>query len=116
MSHLREPTLMSSFEMMPLLDLNVPLPILPGIKFKSLEFNSCENICSKNQMFVRSDSMACVSVKQIILPYFVVFTFKNVFVQKDFIDKEYDTGCLFPTFDTCVTGRPSSTTYSASLV
>ena len=65
------------------------LPISSGSKFKFFEFhNSANHLFTKLKCLLWSDSRAIVPVKRKIM-LFVVFIFKDVFVQKIDIEIEY---------------------------
>ena len=76
------------------------LPISSGPKFKFLEFDKSENISLKKQSVYYDQIQGQLFLSNRKFGYFVVFTFKNVFVQKLDIDSEYATGCLLPKLDT----------------
>ena len=76
------------------------LPISPGPKFKFLEFDNSENICLKKSSVYYDQIQGQLFLSNRKFCYFVVFTFKDVFVQKIDIDREYVTGCLLPKLDT----------------
>ena len=58
------------------------LPISPGSKFKFLEFDNGENICLKKSSVNYYEIQGQLSLSNRKFCYFVVFTFKDVFIQK----------------------------------
>lgn len=70
--------------------------ILPGPKFRHLQLDSNNQICFKKSSlcYDQIQRQLFLSIRKFC--FFVVYTLQDLFVQKNYIDREYCIGCLIP--------------------